>query len=295
MLTELESRLADVLGQRLPAPFGGRVRRRGQGAPVGVGPVVRLGVIGVQPLRAEFTTVRPEVVPGSGDQRRVVRLRVQITIDVETEPPGDRTDEVAGLDALIYDLDDPGMRSGVVLVQPGDQGFLLDSLHLADSDEVEDAGLVLEVEGWFWPVGQAGQAGQPIERALVREFRLPVLLNVGGPLAAGGGAVDLSVAFNATGTMDLRDGSVGVTPFGSIALRLRDGGGGPGAGTLAGGEAGPEDTRVVAVDGGPITVSYTPPGSPAVDHLVVLAHTTDVGGDQRLGMELARFDLAVTP
>ena len=67
MLTEFEIRLADVLGNRLPAPFGGRVRRRGAPAPNGNGPVVRVGVDAIEPLEPDFGSVRPEVVAGSAE------------------------------------------------------------------------------------------------------------------------------------------------------------------------------------------------------------------------------------
>lgn len=295
MLTEFESRLSDVLGARLPAPFGGRVRRRDEAAPSGSGPVIRLGIDAITPLEPDFGSVRPEVVPGSSDQRRVLRFAVTIGIDVEPQSNGGRLQQLLGVDALVYELQDPEMRSAALLVQPGDQGFLLDWLHLADSEFEDTPNLAVLAEGWFWPVGQVGEAGREIERALVREYRLPVHLDVGAQLVAGGAPVDLAVTFGATGTMDISaGGGVGSSPFGSIAFGLLDDGGGPGAGTLSGGGIGPDGTHVISVADGSTVVTYTPPDTALVDHLVVSAHTEDDDGNRHLGIELARFDLVVS-
>jgi hypothetical protein len=76
-------------------------------------------------------------------------------------------------------------------------------------------------------------------------------------------------------------------PFGSLALTLRDAGGRPGAGSLAGSH-GAGDVRLVPLHDGEATVEYTPPAAPAVDLLVVTLE--DGSGAQ--GPELARFRLA---
>jgi hypothetical protein len=295
VLTEFESRLADVLGSRVAAPFSGRVTRRGGPAPGGSGPVVRVGVDAFEPLQPDVGSVRPEQVPGSDDLRRVLRLGVTVGVDVEPQNSGDRLQQLLGIDAVTYELDDPGMRSASLLVQPGDQGFLLDWLHLDQADLRTDstAPVTVRAEGWFWPVGQTGETGRAIERALVREFRLPVHLAIADPLLAGGAPVALGITFGATGTMAVAADGTTTLPFGSIALRLLSAGGGPGAGALTDGEPGPDGTRLAAVDDGAATVSYDPPGAPVVDHLVVAAHTRDDDGNERLGIELARFELVV--
>lgn len=295
MLTELEIRLADVLGTRLPAPFRGRVRRRGAAAPSGTGPAVRLAVAAVDPLDPDFGSVRPEVLAGASDQRRIVRLGVTLGFDVETETDGDRLQQVRGLDALIYELDSPQFRSAELLILPADQGFRLDWLRLRPTPPDIGADLVVYTEGWFWPVGVVGGTGRPIERALVREFRLPVQLDIGAPLLAGGSVVTLGVALGATGTLDVRRIGTATVPFGSLALRLVDDGGGPGAGTLSGGTAGPGGHQLVAVASGSASLSYTPPATLALDHLVISAYARDADGNERIGVELARFDLAVNP
>ncbi|GAA2152644.1 hypothetical protein FHX52_0803 [Humibacillus xanthopallidus] len=292
MLTEFETRLADVLGSRLPAPFGGRVRRRAETAPNGTGPVVRVGVDAIEPLDPDLGSVRPEVVGGSSDHRRIVRLGVTLGILVEPEDAGDRLQELAGIDALVHGLQDPGMRTASLLVQPGDQGFLVDFLDIMPSDLSARSALLLRTEGWFWPVGVAGHTGRPIQRALVREFRLPMQLSIAGPIRAGGADVDLDVTFGATGVLEVTRGQTTTSPFGLLALRLFDDGGGPGAGTLSGGQSGPQGSRLVTVTEGTASVTYGPPGTAASDHLVVAAYATD--GNERVGMELARFDLVVS-
>lgn len=295
MLTELESRLSDVLGAALPAPFAGRVRRRGAPAPAGPGPVVRLGVQGWTPLEPDVFSTRPELGAGAPTLRRVVRLRVVIGVDVASDPPGDRLGELAGTDALVYALQDPGVRTASALVAPGDQGFRLDSLELAPVGESDDdPDVLVHAEGWFWPVGVAGQDGREIAHALVREVRLPVRLLLGGALEAGGAAVACDLVFGSTGTLDVTPGSTVAAPFGAVALRVLDAGGGPGAGVLGAVGSPPGSTVVATVDGAGTAFTYTPPAVAAREHLVVLAHARN-GADERIGMELARFDLTVTP
>lgn len=294
MLSDLETRLADVLGERLPAPFAGRVRRRGANAPPGNGPVVRVGVDAVEPLEPDLGAVRSEVVPGSSDARRVLRLAVTLGIAVETGGAGDPRQALQGIDALLYALQSPGMRSGELLGQAGDPGFVLDGLALATSDLAAGSVVVVRAEGLFWPVGEAGAAGRAIERALVREFRLPVRLGVGGPLVAGGADVPLTLTLGATGTMAVTAGGTTAAPFGAVALRLVGAGGTPGGGTLTGGGAGPAGARVVDVADGVASAVYGPPDEPGVERLLVSAFAPDAAGDAHLGVELARFDLAVT-
>jgi hypothetical protein len=288
MLTELESRLADVLGSRLPAPFTGRVRRRGADAPAGNGPVVRVGVDAIEPLDPDFGAVRAERVPGSNDARRVLRLGVTLKVSVEPAGGAGRLQELQAIDAIAYELQDPQMRTGARLTQPGDPGFLLDSLRVEASDFSAAAELRVRAQGLFWPVGVVGETGREIERLLVREFRLPVRLQVGGNLIAGGPEVPLQVQLGATGTMQLTAAGAELASFGAVALRLVDDAGDAGAGTLSGGDGGPQGSRIVAVTGGSASLGYLPPAQPAADQLVVSAFSND-----RVGIELARFELTV--
>lgn len=295
MLSEFEARFADVLGARLPAPFGGRARRRGESAPAGDGPVVRVGVAAVEPLDPDFGSVRPEVLAGSAGRRRIVRLGVRVGIDIEPAGDGGRLQELAGIDAVVYELQAPELRSAAALLAPGDQGFAVEHLLLGSSDLAVDSDLVVSTEGWFWPVGVAGETGRPIERALVREFRLPIRLRFDAAVEAGGADVTLELGFGATGTMEVTSGAASRSAFGSIALRLVDAGGGAGAGTLTGGATGPDGTHVVAVADDSASVTYQPPGVAVTDRLLVAMYTRDADGNERVGVELARFDVVVQP
>lgn len=297
MLTELETRLAQVLGTRLAAPFAGRVVRRSAAAPGGNGPLVRVGVLEATRVDDELRSIRPEVVPGDAQQRRVLRLQVDIGLFVSPTQAGGGTQLLQGVDALGYTLDDPEVRSGAALAAPGDPGFRLDSLLLSElttsTADAEQPQVRLRGTGLFWPVGLVGETGPAIERTLVREVRLPMSLRVEGPVQPGGGAVGLHLSVGTTGTLRATETGTDSLPFGSLAVRLTDASGGTGAGTLSGGLAGPDGNRLVTIDEAGATVDYTPATEPADDIVVVSGHTRDSGGNDRVGMELARFEMAV--
>jgi hypothetical protein len=297
MLTELETRLAQVLGSRLDAPFAGRVVRRGAAAPNGNGPVVRVGVLEATPVDADLLSIRPEVVPGDDQLRRVLRLQVVLGLFVIPSQAGGVAQLLQGLDAVGYALDDPEVRSAAALEAPGDPGFVLDSLLLEDlttaTADAEQPQVRLRANGVFWPVGAEGETGPAIERALVREVRLPMTLRPQGLLEPGGGLVALQLSVGTTGTLRATAAATDTLPFGSLAVRLTDPSGGTGAGTLSGGSAGPDGTRLVAVDETGASVDYTPAAAPGTDIVVVSSHTRDSGGNDRVGMELARFEMAV--
>lgn len=301
MLTEFETRLAEVLGSRVPAPFRGRVVRLEGPAPSGAGPVIRLAVAATEPRDPDLTSTRPEVVPGSTDPRRVLRLGTTVSFDVSPGPSGGRLEVLRAVDALLYELESLDLRSGAALRTAADQGFLLDSLRIGaaapggGASGGEDApALSVHAEGWFWPVGVAGQSGRVIETALVREFRLPVSLTAAGALLAGGDPVELRIGLGTGGTLRVEKETASSLPFGALALRLVAANGGPGAGTLTADRDGPDGHVLADVAAGEALASYTPPLGPVVETLVVHAHTRDDDGGEQIGIELARFDLAVT-
>ena len=298
MLADLERRLAEVLGTRLPAPFGGRVSVA-PALPAGPGPAVQVAVGAVVPLDPDFGSVRLESAPGAADRRRVVRLRADVALAVTPEAGGGggRGQRVAGTDLLLHLLDAAEFRDGSALVEPGDPGFLLDALRITGADlRAEGAGpaVALSVEGWFWPVGVAGETGEPIAEAHVRQFVIPITLRPAvSLLVAGTDPVPLELVFGATGTMVVTANGTTASPFGAVAVGLVGPGGGPGAGTLTGGDAGPGGRRVLAVADGRATATYTPPAAPAIDQVVVSAFLVDADGEARVGLELARFRLRV--
>jgi hypothetical protein len=287
LLSEFERRLADVLGARLPVPFRGGV----DVAPGRDDAQVVLSVRHVEPLDEHLFGMRPEVVPGAPTHRRVVRLRCDVGLDVRLLTNQSRATQLRALDSVIYELDEPGFRSGARL-QPtdnSDPGFLVQRLFLSLSDPPQS--ITLRAEGLFWPPDVPGETGVPIERAQLRVSVQPVILIPARPrLTAGGETAELVVEFGATGTMRVeRGGRVTALPFGSVVVAVEDLGGRPGAGTLSGGAAGPAGSRTLPVTAGRAAFQYTPPAEAVVDHLVVSLDD----GEGGIGIELGRFPLEV--
>jgi hypothetical protein len=297
MLSEYETRLADLLGSRLDAPFVGRVFVP-PGPSAANAPALLSGLLDAVPLPESFGSRRPEIVPGADDPRRVVRLHTRVRVEVRASGAGGREQTMAGIDALLYLLDAPDLRDASALTSPGDPGFALSRQLPTGVELAPETGLpavLVEAEGWFWPRNAPGITGRPILQAQVRMAQLPVAL-APWPLApgAGGDPMDLRVLVGAVGTVRLDGGVPAGLVFGALALRLIDAGGRPGAGTLTGGTAGPDGARIVTLDAGEATFTYTPPAEPARDVLVVCLARPDTGDGVAVGTELARFDLVVT-
>lgn len=300
MLTDLETRLADVLGARLAAPFTGRVF-------VAPGPddaqlALLVGVREAAVVDGTFGAGRrPEVVPGADDPRRVVRLRTKLRVEVRPGAAGTRPQTLAALDALIYELDSPELRSAAALAAAGDPGFLLTeqlpraAVVVPVDVRSELPAVELEAVGWFWPRNTPGITGVAIAQALVRTAALPVAL---APwplhLRAGDPTLALTIRVGTTGTTTLSADAPTVSAFGALAVRVVDSGGRPGAGTLSGGTPGPNGSQLVPVDLDVATVTYQPPAAAAADVLVVHVGRADSGAGPAIGMELARFPLEVT-
>lgn len=287
MLSEFERRLADVLGARLPVPFRGGV----DVAPGRDDAQVVLSVRHVEPLDEHLFGMRPEVVPGAPTHRRVVRLRCDVNLDVRLLGNQARSTQLRALDSVIYELDEPGFRSGARLrpTDGSDPGFLVQQMFVSLSDPPQS--ITLRAEGLFWPPDVPGETGVKIDFAQVRISVQPISLIPARPrLNAGGETIELVIEFGATGTMRIeRGGRVTSLPFGAVVVGVEDAGGRPGAGTLSGGNAGPAGSRTIAVTRGRAAFQYTPPAQPALDHLVVSLDD----GEGGVGVELGRFQLEV--
>ena len=287
MLSEFERRLADVLGARLPVPFRGGV----DVAPGRDDAQVVLSVRHVEPLDEDLFGMRPEVVPGAPTHRRVVRLRCDVSLDVRLLTNQARSTQLRALDSVIYELDEPGFRSGARLrpTDGSDPGFLVQRMFVSLSDPPQS--ITLRAEGLFWPPDVPGETGVKIDFAQVRISVQPISLIPARPrLNAGGETIELVIEFGATGTMRIeRGGRVTSLPFGAVVVGVEDAGGRPGAGTLSGGNAGPAGSRTIAVARGRAAFQYTPPAQPALDHLVVSLDD----GEGGVGVELGRFPLEV--
>jgi len=190
-------------------------------------------------------------------------------------------------------LEDAPFRRGETLVEAGDQGFLLQDISVTGVSVPEDdspAQVDLTATGWFWPVGEPGAAGIEIGEVHVRQFSMPVTLQV-PRLVAGAGAAGLSLGFGRTGTLQVRAGGAATLPFGQILVSILSPDGSPGTGTLGGGAGGGPEARLIDVADGPVGFTYTPPAAPGTDVLMVRA----VQADGAAGMEFARFELATEP
>jgi hypothetical protein len=298
LISEFEQRLAEVLGGRLPNPFGGRVRVAPGDVPAAQ-PAVLLGVVRAEHPADDVGGMPVRITPGAAQPRRVVRLRCTVGLEVRAATGQGRRQQVRGIDATLFALDAPDVRTGAALAGgAADPGFVIDELRVLDASAplapgappAGPVGLSLAAEGIFWPVGAAGQAGERIGEVRVRGANLPIDVLLAEPPVAGGAAVAVTVRVGASGTLRLRDGQApAVLPFGDLALALRGPGGQAGAGGLLGGNAGADGARVVELDGGEAALEYDPPAAPATDELVVALED----GEGGLGVELGRLRLAV--
>jgi hypothetical protein len=285
MLHEFERRLADVLGVGLPAPAGGAV----DVVPGDGDSQVVVSVAHAVPVENDFLASRSERVPGADASRRIVRLRCDVSLEVRLRANQTRDDRLKAFDAALFFVQDPAFRSGRALDGGDpDPGFFLHQLTLRSCDP--PIGLNLDAEGFFWPVGSTGQTGEPIVGVRMRVVSEPLLLEPAAPLLiAGGPQVALTVRMGSEGAMDVREGSVARQPFGQLLLRLTDAGGRAGAGTLAGGDAGPNGSRRITFSNGAAPFQYTPPGEAAVDIL----HVAFEDGEGGPGSEIGQLPLRV--
>ena len=286
MLRELERRLADVLGDGLPAPLAGAV----DVAPGDAVSQVLVSVHHAEPARGDFQSSRTERVPGADGSRRVVRLRCDVSLDVRQRQGQTRDDQMSAFDTLLYFLDGPAIRSGRALDGgAADPGFFLHGLTVRTCDPPATVGL--EADGLFWPVGIAGETGDPIARIRTRMVIEPLLFDPPLPrVVAGGPTIDLALRVGAGGgAMDVLADGVEGRQAGAAILRLTDAGGRPGAGVLSGGAAGPNASRRVPLAGGVLAFQYTPPAEAAVDILHVAFENG--AGDAR--QEIGRLPIAV--
>jgi hypothetical protein len=287
VLREFESRLADVLGTRLAAPLAGAVDVQ----PGRLSARVVLGVRRADPVDEDLLNIRPERVPGAVAPRRVLKLRCQVDLEFRSAPGGTREDVMTAIDSTLYLLGEPAFRDGSVLLPDdadSDPGFLIRRMRFVQAELPATASI--EAEGFFWPVGQAGQSGPTIIEARIRQTLQPLRLVPARPnLVAAGAAVELRVEFGAAGTFRVEQDDVNLSPYGSLIVSVIDAGGRPGAGTLSGGSDGPGGSRVLPFVEGAVTLQYTPPDAPASDQLVIAIEDGEGGA----GIELGRFQLRV--
>jgi hypothetical protein len=286
MIADFERRLADVLGTHLPSPALGAV----DVAPGRAQSQVLVSVTHVEPLAEVLHTVRREVVGGSPERRRVLRLRCEVRLEFRSLQNQTRSDVLEACEAALYLVDAPEFRQANELAGGGatDPGFQIQQLWIKQADL--PGTILLTAEGLFWPVGVTGEAGVAIDEARIRQTLQPLALLPEKPrLVANGATVDLTLRAGAVGTAGVRSDGVTQRPFGTLVVRLVDAGGRPGAGQLSGGVDGPAGARVLDFNNREAQVRYTPPAAPAADVLVVSLATAEDG----TGIEIGRFSLPV--
>lgn len=292
MISEFESRLADTLGARMPGALKGHVDVA-PGADPGAGVRLVLGVTSAQLVEPDMGSRRSEVLPGSVDPRRAVRITCTVSVEVRTGT-GDRTDQMKALDAAVYELEAPDFRNGTALADGTDRGFLIQSMQPSvfaaplqpKLDPALPMAVALEATGLFWPVGVVGVSGTAISEVRFRGT-LPLDLTASAPLVAGGAAATLTIQFG-TASMRIKQDGTTKLPFDVVAVTLESAGGKPGKGTLTGGTAGADAAvRIINVNDGLATVSYTPPAAATSEELIVAFEN----GEKGLGVEIGRATL----
>jgi hypothetical protein len=284
LLGDFETRLADVMGSRLAAPLAGAV----DVSPGRDTSRLILGITSVLRLDDDLLSRRPELVPGDVAPRRVLRLRCTVVLDAKLPNGGSRSDQIQAIDEALYLLEDNSMRDGSALL-PGDNsdpGFLIRGMTVSGS--VPPQSITIEADGFFWPKGTPGQLGPAIQEARIRSALEPLVLDPQpAVLAAGGPAMDFTITFGTSGTTTIAADGIQNSAYGTLVASLVDAGGRPGRGTLSGGVAGPNGSRIYTVTNGSAALSYSPPAQPATEFLVVKLDDS-AGGP---GIELARFPL----
>lgn len=284
MLSDFETRLADVMGSRLAAPLAGAV----EVSPGRDVSRIVLGITSVQRLDEDLLSLRPERVPGDAAPRRVLKFRCTVELDAKLPSGGSRADQMQALESALYLLEDSSMRDGSALL-PGDNsdpGFLIRSMTVSGS--IPPQSITVDADGFFWPKGTAGQSGLAIQQARIRSAVQPLLLDPQpAALVAGGPATAFTITFGASGTTTVAADGIQNSAYGSLVVSVVDAGGRPGQGTLTGGADGLGGARVYAVSDGSAALSYTPPSQATTEFLVVTLDDS-AGGP---GIELGRFPL----
>ena len=284
MLSDFETRLADVMGSRLAAPLAGAVDVN-PGRDVSR---IVLGITSVQRLDDDMLSLRPERVPGDVAPRRVLKLRCTVELDAKLPNGGSRLDQMQAVEGALYLFEDTSMRDGSALL-PGDNsdpGFLIRSMTVSGS--IPPQSITIDADGFFWPKGTVGESGQAIQSARIRSALMPLLLDPQpAALVAGGSATDFTITFGASGTTTVAADGIQNSAYGSLVFSVVDAGGRPGQGTLAGGGDGPGGARLCVVSDGSAALRYTPPAQAATEFMVVKLDD-NAGGP---GIELGRFPL----
>ena len=241
MLSEFEQQFQTTLRSRLPAGIRDRVQVA-TGAANQKG--ILVGISTAEPMPTEFGSVRSEITPGIDIPRRVVRLSCTLNCTfIPTNSSQNRSNLMELLGQVLYALDDSDVRDGSAFRdEQADPGFLIQSMKVENLESpfaihttnAEHLQLSLIAKGWFWPIGEPGQAGIEIGEIRLRGGIHPVLLTPADPfLVANDPALTLTITFEARGTSRITANGLDSDAFGNVAARLEKEDGTLGAGTLS--------------------------------------------------------------
>ncbi len=295
MLSEFEQQFQTTLRTKLPVGMRDQVQLA-TGAPGQTG--ILVGIRSAKLVSGEFGSVRSEIAPGVAVPRRVVRMHCMLDCSfVPADTNQGRTLLMSWLDRVLYALDDADVRTGAAFTGAAtDPGFLIQSMKVEilespfeiHTAEPERLLLSLKADGWFWPVGEPGQAGIEIGEIRIRGAIRPLLLAPPQPrLVANGPGVDLRLSFEARGTSKITKSGLSNEAFGNLAIRLEMEDGTAGAGTLGGGTAGINNNRLLPVTDEQVQFSYTPPATPGKEILIISIDDNNSSS----GIEIGRYTL----
>ena len=295
MLSEFEQQFRTTLRTRLPAEIRDHVQ-------VATGSTnqkgILVGIRSAEPVPEEFGSVRSEIAPGVNVPRRVARLRCMLDCSlVPVNGSQDRAILMTWLGQILYLLDDSEVRTGTAFTSDAaDPGFLIQSMKIEGlespfeihANEPDRLQLSLTADGWFWPVGEPGQAGVEIGEIRIRGAIYPLLLTPANPVfVANGPALNLTISFDARGTSRITASGLDSESFGNLAARLEKEDGTAGAGILSGGTPGDSGIRLLPVTDDHVELIYTPPAIPGKDILLLSIDDNESSN----GLDIARFTL----
>ena len=296
MISDFESRLATVLGAQLPAPFTGTVSvSDSSDAANGSQPRIFVGVYKTQAKPQGFGGNRTIAVPGVSDRMRVMAMKLWIFVRVIHANNADRLQELQGLEQLHYLLDHESFQTGTALSDAGDQGFLIERMSVAEGFsevpnaplEENHAGIIIEAEGVFWPIGAPGETGVAIAEIRMRGLALDLELNTELPaFSVGDAPVEITLRLQSHAAHRI-GGDDSPLSLNQLALDLQQEDGSPGAGSFSADSPGAGNVQFANITDSRITLTYTPPASAAHDVLIIGFDN----GESGLGQELHRFQL----
>ena len=152
MINDFEQRLAFVLGSRLTGALAGKVFVPPAPAE-GPDPSLVVGVSAFRPLEPAFLSRKPEVVPGSPDPRRILRLDCDVSVEARAGQNKGRDSKVRALDAALFELGADDFQSGAALTDATDRGFFIQQMQFLRGNIASGSNCARRFPGWHYLAG----------------------------------------------------------------------------------------------------------------------------------------------